>query len=253
MARKKEIDYNPQNKNWKLLLYPDNPVHSSVISALQNQFSESSIWITHYSYEIDGHLITEGSGKPHMHFAVQLEKPVRCASFCKQIGLVDSESGLPDSRFLRPVSGRFDRWLIYLTHISEPDKEQYSVSDLHGSCILIDRYCKAALTYQTNQVDTRDAVYAVLDWIDLQEGVISARKFARWILNTPYFRVRQDRLVLSCLSEHNDLVYAAQRKEYLEQVSSSALVHQANIQKAAGGSVWEWSDDMFSEFHEIGE
>ena len=237
MGRKKESAENPQSTNWKLLLYPDNEVHSKAIQTLQVDFQACCLWIEHFSYDLDGNKILEGSGKPHLHFAVKLDKPVRQGALCKRLGLLDSDSGLPDIQFIRPVSGRFERWLVYLTHISEPDKEQYSVKDLHGSSALIAQYERAALDYQTSELSTRDCVRACMEWIRQQgDRIIKSSDFAWWVVQTPYFKARNDRLVLSCLQEHNDIIYSKQREETISAFSS-----YQPIQKVSGGR-----DDFFS-------
>ena len=235
MARKKEIDDNSLSRNWKLLLYPDNPVHAAAIDFIAKHYRDNAIWITHKNYDFDGALIAEGAGKPHVHFGIQFQTAFRRGAICKRIGLIDSDSGLPDSRFCMPVSGRFDRWLVYLTHISEPDKEQYSVADLQGSPALIDRYVQQVLEFQSKQISVRASVQGIIDWINSpinQDKVITTRAFASWILNSPFFRSRSDRLVVGCLQEHNQAVYESKRDSYLRSVSDSQSGYQMELRRA---------------------
>lgn len=231
MGRKKELLENPQSTNFKLLLYPDNPVHSEAIQKLQVDFQENCLWIEHVSFDIDGNKILDGTGKPHIHFAVKLDKPVRQGALCKKLGLIDPDSGLPDTQFIRVVSGRFDKWLLYLTHVNQPDKEQYSIRDLKGSRDLLIQYQRALLDYETSELSTRDCVKACLDWIRMQgDRIISSSDFAWWIITTPYFKVRSDRLVLSCIQEHNDKIYALMRRDNI-----SAFSDYRPVQMVSGG------------------
>lgn len=242
MGRKKELSENPQSTNWKLLLYPDNQIHSEVMQKLQTEFLNESLWIEHLSYDLDGHMISEGQGKPHFHFALKFDKPVRLGSLCKKIGLVD-DGGLPDSQFIRVVSGRFDKWLVYLTHLSQPDKEQYDSSALHGSPVLRAMYEKAALDYMSSELTTRDCVRACLEWINRQgDRLISMQDFSWWIISSPYFKARSDRLVISCIQEHNDRIYAQKRQETISSFSGYTPIQQVSNGLPEGLFDTEWEN-----------
>lgn len=241
MAKRRESDNgeNVAGVCWKLLLYPDNEIHLSVMDNIERLYPDSFLYCQHRNYDEDGHVITEGSGKLHVHYGlitdiVDRKRAIRRGSLCKLLGLVD-ESGLPEFRFLRPVYGRMCKFLPYLTHRNSPDKEQYPDSELVGSPLMMAEYRKGAIEYEGQLLEVRECVSAVLEWIWSHDKKVSYSDFAKWICKTPFFRVRNDRLVVACLEEHNARI--AQRE--FEAIQNSQPAYQEQLQMVSGGrSVW---------------
>lgn len=225
MPRKKNDDLK-SSRNWKLLLYPDNPVHQSVIDLISSGSVEGYndrladwIGIKHYRFDSSGYHIVEGEGKVHFHFILGLSSEISNLALSARLGLF-KDSGEPDLSFLRPVIGSVSEPILYLTHIKYPEKEQYLESELIGCRKYLDYYRKALLEYQSKELSTRDCVSAVRAWIRSQEGYISSDRFADFLLSSPYFKVRNDRLVLSCLYEHNSKVDTIIQQQQTELIQS---------------------------------
>lgn len=206
MARPKEIEDNPAKHSWKLLLYPDNPVHMCVCDEIERLYSDSFLCILHTNVDENDQIIKEGSGKPHYHFALDTIKDIRRASLCKRLGLIDPDSGLPDSRFCLPVYGRMRDFLPYLTHLNAPDKQQYPESALRGSPSMLQMYHVAALDVLGKDLSVREALQACIDWVRSYDGRLSYTRFAEWLMTTPYFRVRNDKLLWAIIDEHNQRI-----------------------------------------------
>lgn len=205
------------SRQFKVLLYPDNELHVAAVAALRAKYPEH-LGILHRGHE---------DTKDHWHFAVCVgDNPMRLGTFCRSLGLITEELE-PDTQFVRLIGGRLDRFLVYLTHLSEPDKEQYSASDLFGSSTLLSRYGQAATKWMKKEIDMSDAVLAVLDWCKYQEGVIHLTSFARWICGTPYFKASSSPLVRGIIQEHNQRIYDAARRDYINQMSDSVERMQA--------------------------
>ena len=218
MGVKKDIT-DCMSRHFKLLLYPDNEQHVIAAAKLRELFP-LHLGILHKGQD---------GGKDHWHFLlVSGDSPVRVGTICRKLGLLKDDL-TPDTQFIRLVGGRTSGFLIYLTHLSEPDKEQYSVQDLFGSPVLLAEYGKAASKYLRKEVDTQDCVLAVLDWLKWQEGVVRLSYFARWICGTPYFKCANSPLVRGLIQEHNDRIYNAARKDYLDSISDSSEKMQAKL------------------------
>lgn len=214
-----------QARNFKLLLYPDNPKHAEIMNSIPLFYPEH-VGICH-DKTLDR--------KSHYHYLIHPVNdkgesvPVKVSSVCNKLGLL-SDLGEPDLQFIRPVDGRYSQFLIYMTHLSEPDKEQYNASDLFGSSALISDYGRAATKWLRQEFDMSDCIIAVLDWIQRQEGIIRMSYFARWICNTPYFKACGSSLVRCCIEEHNNRIWNAQRSEYVQQMGDSAEAWAAKLQ-----------------------
>lgn len=222
---KKKKHAEIQVRNVKLLLYPDNEKHMEAFKMIP-MFYPEYVGILHDKLP---------DRKPHYHILIHpiseegQNIPVQIGTVCRKLGLIN-DLGEPDLQFIRPVEGRYSQFLIYMTHLSVPEKEQYNASDLFGSNALISDYGKTATKWLRNEFDMSDCILAVLDWIQRQEGIIRMSYFARWICNTPYFKASGSALVRSCIEEHNYRIYNSQRSEYMKQMSDSAEKWVAKLQ-----------------------
>ena len=209
-----------QSRNFKVLLYPDNSDHVKVLETLKTVFPEH-IGILHDANE---------ERKQHYHVGFKLDKPLELGTVCRKLGMVD-EMLLPDLQFIRVCDGRFDRFLVYLTHLDDQNKEQYAASELFGSSGLISDYGRAATRWMRKEFDMSDCVLACIDWIrNKGDQVITMTSFARWICNTPYFKASSSLLVRSCIEEHNMRIYNAYRSDYLSSMADSQEKYQALLQ-----------------------
>lgn len=220
MPSKKSDPTSKQSRNFKFLLYPDNPQHIQVLDMIKMMYPEH-IGILHNE---------NPERKAHYHIAVSLDKPKMLKTVAKEVGLV-SDLGEPDCQFVRLCDGRLSRFLVYLTHLDQPDKEQYTPSQLFGSSGLLADYGKAATKFLRNEIDMADSVLACLDWIrGNHENVVTMTAFARWVCQTPYFKASSSPLVRCCIEEHNQRIYNAYRKEYISRVSDGQQQLNAILQ-----------------------
>lgn len=208
MARNKKDPSSIQARNFKFLLYPDNIVHVNALNYIMKTYP-NYIGITHDM---------NPDNKAHTHLVLALNAPKMLKTIAKECGFVD-DLGLPDCQFVRPVDGRLDRFLVYLTHLDQPDKEQYPASKLFGSSSMLSAYGRAATKFMRNEFDMSDCVLACLDWISSQAFIIKTAYFARWLCSTPYFKAGTSPLVRAAIDEHNQAIYRKARDTYIDMVA----------------------------------
>lgn len=144
--------------------------------------------------------------------------PMMMQTICNAVGMVN-ELGQPDAQFIRFLDGRLNGFLVYLTHLSEPQKEQYSASALFGSSYMLAEYGKAATKFVRNELDMSDCVLGCLDWISNQRGyIIRWSGFARWAANSPFFRGASSPLVRHAIDEHNNAIYNRQQWDTVQTI-----------------------------------
>ena len=212
MPSKKSDPTSKQSRNFKFLLYPDNPHHMCVLDTIKIMFP-NYIGILHDA---------NPERKEHYHVAVALDVPKMLKTIAKEVGFI-SDLGVPDCQFVRICDGRFSRFLIYLTHLDQSDKEQYSPELLFGSSYMLTEYGKAATKFMRNEFDMSDCVMACLDWIKTNsDNVISMTSFARWICSTPYFKASSSPLVRACIEEHNQRIYNFYRQQQVATFAEGA-------------------------------
>ena len=196
-----------RSRYFRLLLYPDNPLHQAAIDKIQAyQVSEEYLGIKHRG--IDG-------DKEHFHFVLFFENPRCTASLCRSLGFIDC-TDLPDDQFVRAITKKQNRKVdsqlkdccVYLTHRNAPEKEQYPSSDLFGSEDKINYTCKQIIKCESQNFDMSDAVYEVLEWIRQQDGYIKVYSFGKWLCRSPYFKANGNKIVWAALREHNLNVYS---------------------------------------------
>lgn len=160
-SSKKKNPLAVQARNFKFLFFPDCPEHMEWFKNVKAMFPDH-IGILHDQ---------NPERKPHYHVAVHLNGPMMMQTICNAVGMVN-ELGQPDAQFIRFLDGRLNGFLVYLTHLSEPQKEQYSASALFGSSYMLAEYGKAATKFVRNELDMSDCVLGCLDWISNQRGYI---------------------------------------------------------------------------------
>lgn len=195
-----------KGRAFKLLLYPDCEYHKPVIEKFKlNQLPEygnsPACWlgILH-----EGE--TEGK-KQHYHIAVRFVVPLDRSTVANALGLTvpcgTNTDSKPDLSSISVCTGKFSDFLLYLTHKNAPDKIQYTESNLFGSESGFAEYRKAVVRYESERLETQDAFACLLEWIENQPYYITNFAFAKFVVNTPFFKLRNDPLLRNCIYEHN--------------------------------------------------
>ena len=192
-----------KSRHFKILLYPDNEKHQWILENIINANDIDYIGILHKGDE---------ESKEHYHLFLSFPNPRKCECVAAEFGFFDSD-GNPDIQFCRPVTGRLDNGLVYLTHLNSPEKEQYLSSDLFGTKFMLQKYHKAELRYLRSEFDMSDCVLALLDWIDSQHSVIRVSSLLRWACGSPYFKAVSHPMVRMALDEHNSLYARRERSD----------------------------------------
>ena len=210
-----------RSRYFRLLLYPDNPLHLSVIEKIKSyDVSEEYLGIIHRG--IDG-------DKEHEHYVLFFDNPRCTASLCRSLGFVDC-TDMPNDQFVRAITKKQNRKVdsqlkdccVYLTHRNAPEKEQYPVSDLFGSEERIKFTAHQIIKYESQTFDMADSVSFVLDWISRQDGYIKVFSFGKWLCSSPYFKANGNKIVWAALREHNLNCYA--QKSWIPENGFDTLV-----------------------------
>lgn len=235
-------DTKVKTRYYKLLLYADNAQHVQALEVIKEYPKAPKpdyIGIAHKLYDDLGNVILEGEGKLHYHVYLAFVNPVWVSAVCKILGLL-KDDGTSDVQFIRPITGRFDNALVYLTHTNAPDKEQYTAADLFGTPALIERQKRACVKYERKEIDVADSVLHILDWIQEQRGeIITMYAFGRWVCQTPYFRGAASPIVRGAIEEHNQRIWSARNKNYMEMIAdgSSRLHGKVDVAPFSGESI----------------
>lgn len=228
-----------KTRNYKFLLYADNGQHMSILDRIREGDPETFngayeyIGIAHVLPDGQGGVIMEGEGKMHYHVYLVFPSPRHVRSVCSALGLI-GDDGLPDVQFVRPITGRFDNALVYLTHTNAPDKEQYTSDALFGSANLILRQKQACLKFARNEVDYSDSIIGCLDWIAEQDDqIIHITDFARWACSSRFFRGSSSPLVRAAIDEHNVRIYNARKDARISDIAEGVRGLQDRLDDTA--------------------
>lgn len=192
MGRKKRAEEDGKYRNYKLLLYPDNEEHTTVLERIKAEYP-CHIGIKHLGTVDDetGEII----GKEHYHVYLSFPNPRAWYRLCKLLGL-------PDQQFCRPIEN-IDGALLYLCHTNTPEKEQYPLSDLFGDKTLIQKTDLLIKRYRERSVFTPEAVQTCVEYIRAYRGILSFSDFTLWAVCNNLYKGAQSPLVRECLREHN--------------------------------------------------
>ena len=233
--KKREVkNIDDRSRYIKLLLYPDNPDHLRVYEGivhgnlLECKTYTGYIGIMHKLYDDDGNVISTGQGKEHWHIWLSYSQAKSIVTLCRKFKFYKDDVGTPDDTFVRAYEGEFKKGLTYLTHLSSPCKEQYSRNDLFGTPEILELYDRSALDYLTKKYDVRDALRACMDWVDNKSGIVTVRSFLRWIVDTPYIKLRNDRAVWSYIEEHNQEIYKSYRFDTIDMARTSQITQASS-------------------------
>lgn len=251
-SKKQVANIDDRSRNFRLLLYADNDMHSELlyqirynIDALGLPDDRRYIGIMH-----DGD--SEGLVKSHYHVYLMFTYPQWTKSLCRKLGFVN-DADEPDDQFLRVIDGRLDNALVYLTHLNSPDKEQYERSDLFASgADVLKLYDDAVIRYQSRHIDKRLLFREVVEWLDKQEGLVSARQLLEYLLTHGCYSVRNESWLRTVWSEHNSrrLYFAKQhfQEAIIDGASKWADFLSGGVFREITPDEWEFIGGDFNDF-----
>lgn len=189
--KKKEKDReNDKDRNFMLLLYPDNPAHKDVIDLLSSPNGEyMAVGCCH---NMDVYESGEHKGefkKPHFHFIVKFKNP-------RYISGVSIEFAI-DERFIQFL----DNWknaARYLLHWGDPDKYQYDPSDLVGTL-------KSEVLKLIDDTSDDTKLQEITRYLNNTPGVISFANVWDYVLKQGYANVyrRYYTVFSDLIGQHN--------------------------------------------------
>lgn len=191
MPKKKIKDREKdKDRNFMLLLYPDNPEHKEVIALLSNPNGEyRAVGCCHNMdvYETGDHI--GEFKKPHYHFIVKFKNP-------RYISGVSIEFAI-DERFIQFL----DNWknaARYLLHWGDPDKFQYDPVDLVGSL-------KSEVLKLIDDTSDDTKLQEITRYLNNLPGVISFANVWDYVLKQGYANVyrRYYSVFSDLIGQHN--------------------------------------------------
>ncbi len=220
--KKKSKDAKFYNRNFLLLLYPDDALHMRSFDLIKRLYDDYA-FILHNkdeyleSYEVecleldelmDNHVLK----KEHYHVVIKFPNARFRSAVAKELEL--------DERFIRTCN--LDGSLLYLVHFDDEDKFQYSVDDVQGNLKL-----RLQKLIANRGKDEDCKVNDLLDFIESTTTTITITRFARHCAENGMWDVyrRGASIFNSCIREHNQSLSILASKQGFEQLAVSDLLN----------------------------
>ena len=204
MSEKSKNGKHPSvyNRNFLLLLYPDNAEHMQALEYIKSMCDDFA-FVLHNKDEflesqdikclevdelLDNHILK----KEHYHVVLKFQNKRYKSAIAKEFGI--------EEKFIRTCN--LDGSLLYLVHFDDEDKYQYSVDDVHGTLKL---RLQKLIANRGKDEDTK--VLDLLDHIDATTTTISISYFSRYCASNGMWDVyrRGASIFNACIFEHNQL------------------------------------------------
>lgn len=190
MAKKEEV----RNRNWWVLLYPENPAHARAILMIKDypKFAyithDRDVWSSDDEDEDASH-VAGSPKKVHVHVLLKFSNAKWHNALADELGI--------EKRFLKPCLN-CTHALRYLVHADDPDKFQYDKEQVVTNM-------PVDLEKALQDVNEEDKVLAILDILNGVDGYISTQVFLRMICSAGLYADfrRSSYVFLKCLDEHN--------------------------------------------------
>lgn len=152
-----EDSKNYRCRNFKFVLYPDDPSHVAALSKIRDYTFYAYILHDKDTFDVDTVVngITYRAGdlkKPHYHVVVKFPDARWASSVCSELGI--------SFNYVRK-SESLTRDLRYLIHYSDPDKYQYSFEEVAGT--LKDQLWKTIVHSGTLEEDRAMSIKRIID------------------------------------------------------------------------------------------
>lgn len=194
-------DNDKRYRNFRILLYPDNPQHSLAACILStNEYN--AVGMLHdkdvYTEDDPERGIVKGViEKKHWHFVIKFKNAKTFSALAKELEI--------DSKFIQKCDN-YKGALLYLTHANSPDKYQYSPKNAVGSLA----------GDLLNASDSRPEYLKILDiaeYISNYNGRLFLSKVLQYACeNGIYSTYRRDLTTIrELIAEHNEKYYLSQR------------------------------------------
>lgn len=247
---------NLRIRSYRLLLYPDNSDHMKTFKIIKRQkpFSLNYAGIWHTSGKKHCHLLLRFPDPRSWH---QLLKDISCDErFCRPVGyMVDSKR--PDQWRRCSKKDNFEKACAYLPHFTDPEKEQYFVSDIFGSVGFVDIVRKNAIAYQSRQLSQAECLLAARSWICCNFGkVITPMMLVKWLTESPYMKIANSSLLRQMVEHHNYTVIREEsrregfdvdkaREAYEERLEAERQREREELVRALDAGLVDWEEPIF--------
>lgn len=187
-------------------MYPDCEEHVKALEVIKTLYSS-------YAYILHDKDIYEDSDevkKNHWHVVVQFSNKRFRSTVAKEIGI--------EINYL--VGCSLDASLVYLIHFDNPEKYQYSPSEVYGT--LLNRFNKLI---NSRGKDENDRVIDLIEYITTSTTAISTTEFATYCAKYGYWDVYRRSAVIfnNMLKEHNYSIGIRLTKQGFEKMSDDVI------------------------------
>lgn len=221
------------DRNFVMILYPDNPDHNEVLSKLHTYRYLSILHDEELENDEEGYLYKtnqereenqeelddqeeildkeiskeERKAKPHYHVFLAFDNKRSREKLANDLGV--------EINLLR-TCGNPNGYMLYMLHKGYPEKYQYPFSALMGDERLRKKVKKLM---QAHGFDEEEKVESLLDWISEQEQEIDIMAFTRLALSSGKWDVikRNQYLFQSIIRERNAQIFNKNNREQNER------------------------------------
>lgn len=239
------LDYD--SRNYRLLLYPDNPEHLKTFRIVQRHkyYRDNYIFCYHVLYDVDGREIVVGHGKKHCHVLLDLPSAKEYHVVLSQLAVepqfcwpmkyqLVTEKGI--TKFKRDSKSSLQKGFEYLLHLNAPDKTQYSVDSLHGSRRMVQAARLAVAKFNAKQITEAEALVVLRKYLQRLDTTVSFGQLLDVFGNTPYYKAIRSPCGERLRCEHNARFYQTaihrdndERNQRIMQSSGGVAVGSAAV------------------------
>ena len=219
MSEKKNSKF--YNRNFLLLLYPDNEKHIKALDTVIRLYSDYA-FILHNKdeylenqdiecVEIDELLDSHILKKEHYHVVIKFQNARYRSSVAKELEI--------EERFVRTAN--LDASLLYLIHFDDEDKFQYSLDDVQGNLKL-----RLQKLIKNRGKDEDAKVLDLINYIETATTTLTVTSFAKWCAENGLWDIyrRGASIFNQCIKEHNSSLGILANKAGFEQLAVADIL-----------------------------
>lgn len=181
-----ERNYKTYNRNFTLLLYPEDEKHLKALEYIEK----------HYDYEYITHNkdIVQDTGelkKEHIHCVIRVgSNPRWVTAIAKEIGI--------EMQYIEGCN--IEKQLRYLIHFDNPEKYQYNIEECKGNM-----KNKLVEVINKDKMTETEKIIKIVELIEGEKERVSIKELIKWCCQSGcYDTLRRSQLLITKMLEENN-------------------------------------------------